>query len=136
MTETPVRSAVLHRRLQAAKARLLVRRWQARQVRSAHGVWDRLRRTLCDAAQAWVLPESAAARLEADGLRPLPVGFELEPPRRIFFVTRAQLAALDNAREVPVRLSAELLAARALALVSFEEVRPSREAHARSSGTP
>jgi len=115
-------TAVLQRRLRAAMARLLVRRWELRQRHAAKGAWDRLRRALCDAALAYAAPAEVADEIEAEGLAPLPAGLALEPPRRIFFLPRARVARLPRLRPVPVRLSAQLLSAPAVVLVSFDEV--------------
>ncbi|HEV8358623.1 MAG TPA: hypothetical protein VGX21_05700 [Methylomirabilota bacterium] len=47
------------------------------------------------------------------------MGRELEPPKVILFLPAERVARLTGAREIPVRLDAELLAAPALALVRF-----------------
>jgi hypothetical protein len=47
----------------------------------------------------------------------------LEPPRRIVLITHARDAELQEARELVLRLDADLLAAQDLALVAFDAVR-------------
>lgn len=114
-------STSLAERARAARGRALIRSWEYRQRNHARGVWYRLRRTLVDAAEAWVIGEEAADALERAGRQPLAVGRELEPPKRLFFVGRAELEAVPGARRVPVRLCVELLEARSVALVPHAE---------------
>jgi hypothetical protein len=64
-------------------------------------------------------PEAEAERLIVEGFQPEAVGRELEPPKVILFLPAERVARLTGAREIPVRLDAELLAAPALALVRF-----------------
>jgi hypothetical protein len=109
----------LERRLRQVRARVAVRAWAYRQRHHARGVWMRLRRVLAEAAVAYVIPLGEAERLVGEGLQPEPVGQELEPPRIILFVPAERAARISGAREVPVRLDAEVLEAPALALVRF-----------------
>ena len=102
------------------RSRLLVRSWEYRQRRHAHGVWFRLRRVLADARESYVIPAEEAERLVAEGHRLEPVGDELAPAKRILFIPADRIARIGSARPVAVRLSAELLAAECLALVPFE----------------
>jgi hypothetical protein len=74
---------------------------------------------LADAARAFVLGEEDAAALVAEGVRPEPVGAELEPPKTILFAPAERIARLRAAREIPVSLEAEMLEARRIALVRF-----------------
>ena len=113
-------TAVQERRLRELRSRVLVRGFDYRQRRHARGVWFRLRRVLAFAREAYVLPRSEAERLIAEGLRPEPVGRELEPSRVILYVPRERLAGIASARPLAVRLSAEMLSAEFLALVPFE----------------
>jgi hypothetical protein len=113
----------LHERVRRMRERALIRGWEYRQRDHARGVWHRLRRALVDAAEAWALDERDADRLESSGKVPLPVGSELEPPLRMFFVTPAELSALPSRRRVPLHLGPELLGARSLALVRHAEER-------------
>jgi hypothetical protein len=107
----------LRERVRRIHERTLIRAWEYRQRNHAKGVWYRFRRVLVDAAQAWVIGDLEADRLERDGRVPLPVGAELAPPKRLFFLTEQELVALSDRRMVPVRLCAELLQARNLALI-------------------
>lgn len=50
----------------------------------------------------------------------MPVGRELSPAKRMFFVTTEQLENLA-AREVPVRLTAEFLQSTAMALLAHSD---------------
>jgi hypothetical protein len=79
-----------------------------------------LRRTLADAAEVWLIDEHDADRIEVAGCASLPVGRELDPQKRMFFVSRSELGTLSSRRQIPVRLSAELLQARSMALVPFD----------------
>jgi len=51
-------------------------------------------------------------------------GRGLEPQRTIVWITEARAAQLVNARPLVLRLDAELLGARCLALVPFPESHP------------
>jgi len=113
-------TAVQERRLREFRSRMLVRAFDHRQRRHARGVWFRLRRVLTFASEAYSLARDEAARLIAEGHRPEPVGQELEPPRVILFVPAERVARIPSAHRLPVRLSAESLAAECLALVPFE----------------
>lgn len=120
------------RRLREMRSRVLVRAFEYRQRRHARGVWYRLRCALALSKEAYIIPALEADRLVAEGHRPAPVGRELEPSRTIVFVPAARVAQIVSARPTPVRLSAELLGAEALALVPFPPGRGlnSREAPA------
>jgi len=111
----------LHRRVREAKARVAVRAWQYRQRRHAAGVWMRLRRVLADASEAYAIPPEAMEALVRDGCVPEPVGRELEPAKMIVFADPGRPLAITERKQLAVRLSAELLAARYLALVRFPE---------------
>jgi len=114
----------LHERLRRIRERALVRGWEYRQRNHAKGAWQRLRRVLVDAAEAWIIDDRDEGRLEGEGCVPLSVGAEFEPPKRVFFLTAEQLAAASSRRRVPVRLCGELLLARNLALVAHEPPEP------------
>ena len=107
-------------RVRRIRERAVIRAWEYRQREHAGGVWFRLRRVLVDAARAFVITEADADQLEQLGALPVPVGCELSPAKRLFSVTPEQLETL-TAREVPVRLTAELLRATALALVAHAD---------------
>ena len=113
-------TALQRRRLRELRSRMLVRAFDHRQRRHARGVWFRLRRVLTFAREAYALPADEAKRLLAEGHRPEPVGQELEPQRVILFVPAARVARIASARRLAIRLSAELLSAKCLALVPFE----------------
>lgn len=113
-------SEALHRRVRAIRSRAAVRRWEMRQLEHAAGAWFRLARLLAYASSAWAITQADADKLVAAGHSPDPAGVELEPPRKIFFVSEEELDALRSAREVPLRASPELLGYRTLALVPFE----------------
>jgi hypothetical protein len=110
----------LHERVRRIRERALIRSWEYRQRNHAKGVWYRFRRVLVDAAEAWIVDDRDADRLESDGCTPLPVGRELAPPKRMLFATPRQLAELPSRRKVPVRLGRELLEAPNLVLVPHE----------------
>jgi hypothetical protein len=111
----------LEDRVRRIRGRVLVRSWEYRQRHHAKGVWYRLRRVLVDAAEAWAIDEEAADALERSGREPIAVGRELEPPKRLYSVSRAEIEALAGARRIPVRLCVELLEARSVALVAHAE---------------
>jgi hypothetical protein len=123
-------TAAQRERVRRIRERAVIRAWEYRQREHAAGVWFRLRRVLVDAARAFIVAEADADRLEREGARPLPVGRELSPAKRLFFVTGEQLETLA-AREVPVRLTAEFLQATAIALLPHPE-----GARARSATSP
>jgi hypothetical protein len=112
--------SVLHDRARRIQERLAVRAWEYRQRARAKGVWFRLRRVLTDAERAFIIDPTDAATLMNLGLHPEPVGLELYPARHLYFVPPEVLAQLGSAREIPVRLSAELLGADHVALLRFE----------------
>jgi hypothetical protein len=111
----------LHARARKIRERELILKWEYRQRDHAKGTWFRLRRALVDAAEAWVIGPEDAVRLAAAGVVPLSVGGELDPPKRIFVVQVETLSALPSRRQIPVRLSVELLKAADIALVPFSD---------------
>ena len=111
----------LRRRAQLIRQRALIRTWEYRQRHHAKGMWHRFRRLLVDAAEAWVIDDHDACRLAALGRAEQPVGAELDPPKRIFFVSPQELAGVPSRRRIPLRLKGELLYARNLALVPFAD---------------
>ena len=73
----------LEYRLRQHRRRTLVRSWEYRQRRHAHGVWFRLRSVLSNARTAYVISGADAETLMAEGHRLEPVGRELDPPKLI-----------------------------------------------------
>jgi hypothetical protein len=112
----------LHERARRARERALIRAWEYRQRHYAKGVWYRFRRVLVDAAAAWIIGDDDGDRLESGGRVPLPVGRELAPPIRLFFLSEEEVKAISDRRQVPPRLCSELLQARNLALVAHAGV--------------
>ena len=110
-------TAELERRARQVRARATLRAWEFRQRHQAKGVWFRLRRVLVDASAAYEVEEITADELVRDGLREEPVGHEIIPTKRIFFVSLERLARITDRREIPLRLGPELLCARSLVLV-------------------
>jgi hypothetical protein len=106
-------------RVKAIRARARIQRWEYRQRNLAHGAWNRFRLALAHAREAYAIDESAAAALAAEGFATDERGRGLEPPRTIVWITPARAAGLEAAKPIVLRLDAELLAARSLALVPF-----------------
>ena len=111
----------LEKRVRVARSRAAIRAWEYRQRNHAKGMWHRLRRLLADASAAYALTEKAAGELLAEGHRPDPVGESMEPPKVILCATVERLGAIIDKRQIPVRLGADFLAARHIALVRFED---------------
>ena len=106
-------------RVKAVHARARVRRWEYRQRNLAHGAWDRFRAALAHANEAYAIDEATAAALLAEGYASDDRGRGLEPGRTLIWVTADRAAGLSGARPIALRLDADLLAARWLALVPF-----------------
>jgi hypothetical protein len=113
----------LHARARRVRERSLIRAWEYRQRTSSNGVWHRFRRILVDAAEAWIIGEADADALEARGRIPHPVGGELAPPKRLFFLTREELESVPHRQQIPVRLHSELLLARSLVFLPHTRVK-------------
>jgi hypothetical protein len=111
----------LRRRARDVKARVAVRSWEYRQRHHAKGVWPRLVRALALSAEVHAVDDVEAAALVAEGFPVEPAGERLSPPKRIVIVPPARARALSTARPLPVRLAPELLAARNLVLVPFDD---------------
>jgi hypothetical protein len=114
-------SAKLHERVRQIRQRVMIRSWEYRQRNHSHGVWYRLRRVLAGSRSVLVIDEQDAQRLLGSGHEPLPVGHQLHPARQLFIISEHEASGLSSAREIPVRLSAELLAAPYLALIPFAD---------------
>ena len=67
-----------------------------------------------------IVQDVEAGLLATEGERPHPAGLALQPPKQIFIVTATRAAGLASRRELAVRLSMELLAARNLVLTPFD----------------
>lgn len=106
-------------RVKTIRARARVRRWEYRQRNLAHGAWDRYRTALAHAREAYALDDATAAALLAEGFVADDRGRGLEPPRTLIWITAERASRLEGARSIALRLDAELLAARNLALVPF-----------------
>ncbi len=113
--------AALDKRLRQMRFRLAQRRSAYRQREHASGVWFRLRRLLSDAAEVYVISEAAADALVAEGFAPHEVGDALEPPKRIFVLPGARIAAIADKTSAAPRLDATLLGARCWALRPFSD---------------
>ncbi len=112
-------TSVLERRVEALRRRVLVRSWEYRQRHHSRGAWFRLRRALADASAAFEIPGEEAHRLIAEGHKVEPVGAAFEPPKVILIVPADRMTRVPGARPVPLRLGADLLQARYLALTPF-----------------
>lgn len=113
--------ARLQRRARQVRANAVVRRWEYRQRHHARGVWFRLRRLLAEAKGAWRVPQAEAFRFMSEGYAAEPVGQELEPPLVLVFIPEERLLTIESRSPVGLRLGADLLRARFLALVRFPE---------------
>ena len=109
----------LARQVKEIHARARIRRWEYRQRNLAHGAWTRFRLALAHAEHAYAIDEATASMLLAEGFSADDRGERLEPPRTIIWITPERAAALVAARPLVLRLDAELLGSRTLALVPF-----------------
>lgn len=109
-------------RIREIRARGRIRRWEYRQRNLAHGAWLRFRTALAQAERAFRISHDLYTALAADGANIDGRGAGLEPPRHIVWISRAQAAALPGARELVLRLDAEMLVTQDLALVAFDAV--------------
>jgi len=106
-------------RVKAVHARARVRQWEYRQRNLAHGAWARFRAALTHASEAYAIDDATATALISEGFTADDRGRGLEPPRTIVWITADRATHLVDARPVALRLDAELLGARCLALVPF-----------------
>lgn len=114
----------LHERVRAQRTRLLVRQWEARQLKGSKGTWYRLRLALTFAEAAYAVDAATVAALLAEGWKRAPVGDELEPAKNYLFVPKERASRIASARPLAVRLSAALLAEPHIILVPFEGIAP------------
>jgi len=108
-------------RARAVRTRALVRAWNYRQRNRAAGVWFRLRRVLADAKAAYIISDEDARRLLAEGYERVSCGQEIAPEKVMVFVDERRLDRVDSRRPIRVDLGPAFLAARAIALVRFDE---------------
>jgi hypothetical protein len=109
---------LLHQRVRALRQRLTIRAWEYRQRNTSKGTWFRIRRVLVDAAQVYAIDDRDAEVLSSEGYVPAAAFLEIQPPKRAFLIPAAWLDRLPSRCRLPVRLSAALLTAKNLALVS------------------
>lgn len=109
----------MHNRVREVRARAMVRAFEYRQRHHAAGVWYRVRRALAAAKAVYVIPVDAAEMLVSEGHVEAACGRDLEPVKRLVFVSDERLSRLPEARPIAVGLGAEFLEATALALVPF-----------------
>lgn len=107
-------------RIRKMKQRQAVRAWEYRQRRASKGVWDRLRAVLARSERAYALDEDAKAALRSLGVRPHPVGGELQPVREYYVLPATEGRRVASLPELQVGLGAAFLDAPRVALVYFE----------------
>jgi hypothetical protein len=109
----------LIRRAEKIRSRRLVLAWEYRQRHHSAGTWHRIRVALAYTAQAWEISESDADMLEVSGMRPLLVGSELQPEKRLFYIDSSILRKLEYSRSIPVRIGSDFLNARSIVLLRY-----------------
>jgi hypothetical protein len=105
--------------VRSARGRAALAAWEYRQRHHAKGVWYRVRRVLAEASHAFALSDGAVQALLAEGYQPEAVGADLEPQKTLLFVPAERLATLPEKREIPVRIGADFLFSRNIALLRF-----------------
>ena len=115
--------ARLRRRAAEVRARALTRHWEYRQRHHSKGVWFRLRRVLAETRGAFVISEGDARKLLDEGFRKEPIGTALFPQKTLIVVPPERAELIAERTAFPVRLGAEFLAARFLALVFWDQPR-------------
>jgi hypothetical protein len=113
----------LHERLRGIRARVAIRKWEARQAAHAGGVWFRLNLLLASTRCALVITAEEAAALRAAGFEPESVGAELEPPKLLFVVSEDMVPPSIRGTEVPLHDARQILLAPALLLIPFRAPR-------------
>src|SRR5678815_4280491 len=111
----------LTRRAEGVVSRAAVRAWEYRQRNHAKGVWVRLQRLLADTDRLYVISDETMRRLTEAGFDAEPIGLELEPPIRMVVIPGQYGAWLEGAPQIRVALHSDLLRARNIALVPFED---------------
>lgn len=105
--------------VKAVRARARIRKWEYRQRNLAHGAWTRFRTALAHAREAYAIDDATASLLIAEGFATDDRGQALEPSRMIIWLSAERATRLTDATPLVLRLDADLLAARYLALVPF-----------------
>lgn len=113
-------------RVKQIRSRATIRRWGFRQRHLGHGAWDRFRTALAMARDAYAIDELTLQTLADEGFPSDRRGEKLEPPREIVWISPERAARL-GAPALVVRLDAEMLASRHLALVGFPGIDPGIE---------
>jgi hypothetical protein len=114
----------LSHRVKQVRARARVRRWEYRQRHTSHGAWYRFRRALGFAERAYVITDAQARSLIGAGATVDVGGRDLEPPRTLVWIRRDQVAELESAQPLVLRLGPALLEPRWIALVPFDDLGP------------
>jgi hypothetical protein len=109
----------LHQHLRRMRSRAAIRKWEARQVDHAHGVWFRLELLLARTRRAFVISAEEATTLRAAGFEAHSIGAELEPPKALFVIPEETLPASVETHEVALQDTQQILLARALILIPF-----------------
>jgi hypothetical protein len=112
-------SDLLHQRLRRMRAQAAIRKWEARQVDHARGVWFRLELLLARTRCALVISADESAILRAAGFEAHPVGAELEPPKALFVVPEEMLPPSIEGHEIPLQDARQILLASAVVLIPF-----------------
>ena len=113
----------MRERVRSVRTRAAVRSWSYRQRHLAAGVWFALRRVLADARAAWVISDEDARQLVAEGYRPEACGGGIAPAKTLLFVDEPRLSKIETRRLITVGLGPDFLAAGAIALIAFDDVR-------------
>lgn len=112
-------SDLLHQRLRRMRSRVAIRKWEARQVTHAHGVWFRLELLLARTRRAFVISAEEATTLRAAGFEAHAIGTELEPPKAVFVIPEKTLPVSIKAHEVALQDAQQILLAQAMILIPF-----------------
>ena len=101
------------------KARSAIRKWEARQIAHAGGVWFRFQVLLAGTRRLLAINDEEVAMLTASGFETHPVGAELEPSKSLFVIRESALPSSIRGRDVPLQEGQEILLAKALVLIPF-----------------
>jgi hypothetical protein len=111
--------STLYDRLREMKARAAIRKWEARQIDLAGGVWFRLQLLLASTRRAVIITADDAAALQRAGFEPHPVGFQLEPAKAFFVIAEELVPPGIAGSDVPLQDAGRILAAPAAILIPF-----------------